>query len=484
MPSVCFYFQVHQPFRLRHYTFFDIGENHFYEDDEQNRLILNKVARKCYLPMNRLLLDLIERHKGEFRVSFSITGVALDQFEKYNPEVLASFKRLARTGCVEFLNETAYHSLSFLFSPREFKEQVTLQSQRIESLFGQAPKVFRNTELIYNNDLAKAIQDLGYTAILAEGADHVLGWRNPNYVFQPAGCHKLKLLLKNYRLSDDIAFRFSNHDWSEFPLTAEKFAQWIHKTNGAGEVTNLFMDYETFGEHQWEETGIFAFMKALPAAILTHPDFRFRTPSEVAAAHSPVAQLDIPQFMSWADVERDLTAWLGNDMQKDAIESVYRLERKVRASGNPDLMKVWRQLQTSDHFYYMCTKWFADGDVHKYFNPYGTPYDAYINYMNVLADFEQSLGKAERPALSSGPEAPPAPAAAKPAAKAKPAIPAKAAAPAKPALKRKPVAKMKTVAMIKTLGKAKTVLPGKAASTAKPAAKAQPTGKADRPKVR
>jgi alpha-amylase len=440
MPSVCFYFQVHQPFRLRHYTFFDIGENHFYEDDEQNRLILNKVARKCYLPTNRLLLDLIEKHKGKFRISFSITGVALDQFEKYNPEVLASFKRLAKTGCVEFLNETAYHSLAFLFSPREFKEQVTLHRQRIESLFGQTPKVFRNTELIYNNDLARTIQDLGYKAILAEGADHVLGWRNPNYVYQPAGCHKLKLLLKNYRLSDDIAFRFSNHDWNEFPLTAEKFAQWVHRTNGSGEVVNLFMDYETFGEHQWEETGIFAFMKALPAAVLSHPDFHFRTPSEVADHHSPVAQLDIPQFMSWADVERDLTAWLGNDMQKDAFESVYKLEKRVRATHNADLMKVWRQLQTSDHFYYMCTKWFADGDVHKYFNPYGTPYDAYINYMNVLADFEQSLGAAGKtetppresdaakaPVSAPDPATPPAKAASKAAAKASKGKPARKA---------------------------------------------------------
>ncbi len=391
MPSVCFYFQVHQPFRLRHYTFFDIGESHFYEDDEQNRLILNKVAAKCYLPMNALMLDLIERNKGRFRISFSISGVALDQFEKYNPAILASFQKLARTGCVEFLNETAFHSLSFLFSPREFKEQTILHRKRIETLFGQTPAVFRNTELIYNNDLARAVQDLGYKAILAEGADHILGWRNPNFVYQPEGCHKLKLLLKNYRLSDDIAFRFSNHDWSEFPLTAEKFAGWIHRLNGVGEVVNLFMDYETFGEHQWEETGIFAFMRALPAAILAHPDFQFKTPSEVAAAHSPVAQLDVPQFMSWADVERDLTAWLGNDMQKDAFDSLYRLEKRVRASADPNLMKVWRQLQTSDHFYYMCTKWFADGDVHKYFNPYGTPYDAFINFMNVLADFEQTL---------------------------------------------------------------------------------------------
>ena len=446
MPSVCFYFQVHQPFRLRHYTFFDIGESHFYEDDVKNREIMNKVARKCYLPMNALLLDLINQNKGAFRISFSITGVALDQFEKYNPEVLTSFKKLAKTGCVEFLNETEHHSLAFLYSPREFKEQVALHQARIEALFGQKPKVFRNTELIYNNDLALTLQELGYKAVLAEGADHVLGWRNPNFVYQPAGCHRIKLLLKNYRLSDDIAFRFSNHDWNEFPLTAEKFASWVHQVNGTGEVINLFMDYETFGEHQWEETGIFAFMRAMPAAVLAHPDFRFRTPSEVVDAHSPVAQLDIPQFMSWADVERDLTAWMGNDMQNDAFESVYRLEEKVRAAKSADLLKVWRQLQTSDHFYYMCTKWFADGDVHKYFNPYGTPYDAYINYMNVLADFEHTL---EMPVLPTPKK--------KPAVVKKPIVVKKPVVVKKPAVAKKPVVAKKPIVPKKTTrGKTKS----------------------------
>lgn len=391
MPSLCFYFQVHQPLRLRHYTFFDINHVHAYEDQVKNRDILNKVAHKCYLPANEIILQLLREHKGAFRVAYSISGMALDQLEKYNKAVLDSFKRLADTGCVEFLNETYYHSLSFLYSEPEFKQQVLLHRDRIKSLFGQTPRSFRNTELIYNNGLAQAIEKMGYKAILAEGADHVLGWRSPNFVYQPAGCVKLKLLLKNYRLSDDVAFRFSNKAWSEYPLTAEKFAAWIHQINAAGETINLFMDYETFGEHQWSDTGIFDFLKVIPRELLRHPDFRFQTPSEVARSYPPVAQLDMPNFVSWADVERDLTAWLGNNMQRNAIETLYKLEKKVREKRNPELLKTWRQLQTSDHFYYMCTKWFADGDVHKYFNPYQSPYDAYINYMNVLTDFSNRL---------------------------------------------------------------------------------------------
>lgn len=394
MSAICFYFQVHQPYRLRHYTFFDIGQSPFYEDEDANCGILLKVARKCYLPMNALLLKLIRRHEGRFRVSFSISGTALDQFEAYAPEVIQSFRELVSTGCVELLSETYAHSLAFLYSPDEFRAQVRLHDDRIEELFGVRPAVFRNTELIYNNDLARAVEDMGYKAILAEGADHVLGWRSPNYLYRPAGCRTLKLLLKNYRLSDDIAFRFSNHQWPEFPLTADKFTRWAQASVASGNLINLFMDYETFGEHQWETTGIFQFMEALPDCILRLPGFAFVTPSEAAALHEPVADLDVHNFMSWADAERDLTAWLGNDMQHDAIEAVYRLEPKIRQLHNPDLLRVWQRLQTSDHFYYMCTKWFADGDVHSYFNPYGTPYDAYINYMNVLADFSLRLDAA------------------------------------------------------------------------------------------
>jgi alpha-amylase len=391
MPSVCLYFQVHQPYRLRHYSFFDVGRCHDYEDSEKNRQILNKVAEKCYLPTNAVMLNLIKKYQGKFRIAFSITGVALDQFEESRMDVLDSFKKLADTGCVEFLCETSAHSLAFLFSRREFREQVAMHKKRIQSLFGQTPETFRYTELIYNNELSEVIEKMGYKVILAEGADKILGWRSPDFVYQPAGCMKLKLLLRHYSLSDDISFRFSNPEWTGYPLLADKFAHWVHNINAAGEVINLFMDYETFGEHQWEATGIFKFLEVLPAEILKHPEFRFQTPAEVARVYDPVAQLDVPDFTSWADVERDLTAWLGNSMQNDAIRSLYKMERKVRQSKDKNILKIWRRLQTSDHFYYMCTKWFADGDVHKYFNPYGSPYDAYINYMNILDDFSRSL---------------------------------------------------------------------------------------------
>lgn len=423
MSAICFYFQVHQPYRLRHYTFFDIGQSPFYEDEDANCGILLKVARKCYLPMNALLLRLIKRHEGRFKISFSISGTALDQFEAYAPEVIQSYRELMATGCVEMLSETYTHSLSFLYSPEEFRAQVRQHDDRIEELFGVRPVVFRNTELIYNNALARAVEDMGYKAILAEGADHVLGWRSPNFLYRPAGCDKLKLLLKNYSLSDDIAFRFSNHQWPEFPLTADKFTNWAQAAVASGNIINLFMDYETFGEHQWETTGIFQFMEALPDYILRLPGFGFVTPSEAADRYEPVADLDVHNFMSWADAERDLTAWLGNDMQHDAIEAVYRLEPKIRQLNNPGMLRTWQRLQTSDHFYYMCTKWFADGDVHSYFNPYGTPYDAYINYMNVLADFSLRLDAAlgaDRPAAVPAPSPAPAPATAPEAAPAAP----------------------------------------------------------------
>lgn len=394
MPSVCLYFQVHQPRRLRHYTFFDIDHDHQYEDDENNRLILNKVSEKCYLPANRIMLNLIRRYRGDFRISYSITGTVIDQFERRRMDVLDSFKRLADTGCVEFLNETYDHSLSFLFSAREFKEQVMLHKKKIMSLFGQTGKTFRHTELIYNNDLAKTVEKMGYQVILTEGADKILQGRNPNYVYQPTGCDKLKLLLRNYRLSDDVAFRFSNTNWSEYPLTADKYARWIHNMNKDGEaVINLFMDYETFGERQWQETGIFEFMKVLPREIIKHRDFRFQTLSEAARDNEPVARLDIPDFISWADADRDLSSLLGNALQKDAIHTLYDMESKIRRQKDENILRTWRMLQTSDHFYYMCTKYFADGEIHKYFNPYETPYDAYINYMNILDDFSGLMGK-------------------------------------------------------------------------------------------
>ena len=391
MPSICFYFQVHQPYRLRHYSFFDIGQDHFYEDVEANRTILDKVARKCYLPMNALLLKMIKRWEGRFKVSFSISGVAMDQFAEYQPEILDSFKALVDTGCAEIISETYAHSLAALFDPDEFRAQVKMHDDLLMKHFGVTPHVFRNTELIYRNDIAQMVEDMGYNAILTEGADHILGWRSPNFMYSPQSCNRLKLMLKNYRLSDDIAFRFSNRGWEEWPLTTEKFANWAHAVNGNGELINLFMDYETFGEHQWADTGIFEFMDALPAAIFAAGDLDFVTPSEAVKRYSPVAKIDVPNAISWADVERDLTAWLGNDMERDAIEACYALKDKVLATGDEMIVRTWRRLQTSDHFYYMCTKWFSDGDVHKYFNAYDTPYEAYINYMNVLSDFSMSL---------------------------------------------------------------------------------------------
>ncbi|MCP4677944.1 MAG: polysaccharide deacetylase family protein [Deltaproteobacteria bacterium] len=391
MIYVSFYFQVHQPNRLKKFTFFDIGQNHFYEDDDKNREILCKVARKCYLPTNQLMLSLIERYQGRFKVAYSISGTVMEQFKRFSPETLDSFKRLVDTGCVELLSETYNHSLACLFSREEFARQVAMHRELIEREFGLVPTTFRNTELIYNNEVARLAEELGYSAIIAEGADRVIDWRSPNFVYQPQPCNKIKLLLKNYRLSDDIAFRFSNHEWSDHPLTADKFAGWLHHIRGAGETVNLFMDYETFGEHQWAETGIFDFLAELPERVLADPDFRFGTPAEVARDLSPVAKLDVPDYVSWADVERDLTAWKGNHLQNDALEAVFGMERRVLETNDSNLISAWRSLQTSDHFYYMCTKWFADGDVHKYFNPYSSPYDAYINYQNVLADLESTL---------------------------------------------------------------------------------------------
>ncbi|MFH1614018.1 MAG: glycoside hydrolase family 57 protein [Planctomycetota bacterium] len=392
MASVCFYFQVHQPFRLRHYTVFE--QNHRYFDDYKNRAICQKVANKCYLPANRLLLNLINCHEGRFKVAFSVTGVLLEQLARYAPEVMSTFDALAQTGCAEFLAETYYHSLSFLYSKPEFIEQIEKHCLTINRLFGQNPRIFRNTELIYNNDLAATIDSLKkFDAILTEGADHILGYRSPNFLYRPTNCSRIKLLLKNYPLSDDIAFRFSNRNWAEFPLMAGKFADWVNQVNGNGNVVNLFMDYETFGEHQWADTGIFDFMRHLPEEILRNPDNNFRTPSEIVAAYEPMGTVDVPHTISWADTERDLSAWLGNAMQSSAIHELYRLENQIKASQDSDLLADWRKLQTSDHFYYMSTKYFADGDVHKYFNPYDSPYDSYINFMNVINNLKSRCRK-------------------------------------------------------------------------------------------
>lgn len=390
MPNVCFYFQVHQPWRLRRYSVFEVGERHDYFSDELNARIMAKVAAKSYLPANRLMLELIHRHNGRFNIAYSISGVALEQMMRFVPEVLESFRELAATGCVEFLGETYHHSLAALGDESEFRAQVRLHSELTERTFGQRPRVFRNTELIYNDRIGQMVSELGFAGAVTEGADDILGWRSPNFVYRHPKA-ALGLLLKNYKLSDDVAFRFSNRGWGEFPLTAEKYGRWLHAISGSGEVVNLFMDYETFGEHQWQETGIFEFMRALPSRVLSHGDWGFVTPSQALALSRPVAAMPFGRTVSWADTERDTSAWLGNELQSDAFARYYELGSKLKGRNNPAVVDLWRRLGTSDHFYYMCTKWYADGDVHAYFSPYESPYEAYINFMNVLSDLSESL---------------------------------------------------------------------------------------------
>lgn len=391
MTSICFYFQVHQPFRIREYTFNQIDENHLYDDEEKNKEIMRKVAEKCYLPTNARILELIKRHEGKFRVSYSISGVALEQFELYYPEVLDSFKELVQTGCVEILSETYYHSLSFLFSKKEFERQVKKHFLKVKELLGVEPSVFRNTELIFNNQIARYVSEMGFDGMLCEGVDHLLNGRTSNHVFSSPAPDNFSLLLKNYKLSDDIAFRFSNKEWNDWPLTSEKFAGWVHGHAGNAECINLFMDYETFGEHQWRETGIFDFLDALPAAILKHPDFDFKTPSEIIKSYPSRDIYNVPCTTSWADAERDLSAWNENKMQQHALHKIFSLERWVKKTRNNELIHQWAKFTTSDHFYYMSTKFWSDGDVHKYFSPYETPYDACIYYMNAISDFAQTI---------------------------------------------------------------------------------------------
>ncbi len=395
MASICFYFQVHQPFRLRKYTIFDVDKKHDYFDEAKNREICQKVAKKCYIPANNLMLELINKFHGRFRISYSISGMALEQFEKYAPEVIESFQRLARTGCVEFLAETYHHSLSFIYSKEEFIAQVEKHTRKIKELFGYEPKVFRNTELIYNNELAQVVESMGFQGVLAEGVDHVLSWRSPNFMYKAKGTEALRLMLKNYKLSDDIAFRFSDRGWKEWPLTADKYVSWLDHVNGAGYIINLFMDYETFGEHQWEDTGIFDFMAHVPGYFLKNPDNNFKTLSEAADRYPVSDDIDVPHTTSWADRERDLSAWLGNRIQHSASNELYSLEAHVKRTGDVQLIEDWRKLTTSDHVYYMATKFYGDGIVHKYFNPHKTPYEAFISYMSVLEDIRKRCAQAE-----------------------------------------------------------------------------------------
>lgn len=383
--SICLYFQVHQPTRLRQYRFFDIGKDSHYYDDFADRTILRRIAQRCYIPMNNLLLDLVKRHGGGFKVSFSITGSALEQFDRYAPEVIDSFRRLAETGCVEFLGETYYHSLASLANFGEFKHQVEKHSAAIERYFGVKPTAFRNTELVYSDSIGKDVYDLGFKVMLTEGARHILGWKSPDYIYTDSQQKHLKLLLRNYSLSDDIAFRFSDNGWKDWPLTAEKYLSWLKAADG--DIVNLFMDYETFGEHQKESSGIFDFMRCLPDVLLNDGSFEFTTPTQAARKLRPIAEIEVQDPISWADEERDVTAWLGNELQQDAYNKLYGQAEKLAILNDPVLWEDFGHLQESDHLYYMSTKFFSDGEVHSYFNPYSTPYEAFINYMNVLSDF-------------------------------------------------------------------------------------------------
>lgn len=392
--AIVLYLHVHQPFRVKHYTVFDAGKDHEYfetpsGDRTNNADIVRKVAEKSYYPMNERLLRMLHDNP-EFKVSMSITGTIIEQFEQYAPEVLESFKKVAATGRVEIVAETYHHSLAFFFSRSEFETQVEQHRKKIQEVFGVTPTAFRNTELSYNNDLAYWADKAGYKAIICEGWDPVLDWRSPNFVYRPAYTENIRLLMKNYKLSDDMAFRFGNRGWAEHPLSTEKFVSWA---NAAWDqpVVNLFMDYETFGEHQWEDTGIFDFIEHLPKVWLRTPGHTFMTITEAAESFEPVDTVDVPQTITWADTERDLTAWLGNKMQQGAIHSIYGLEEAVKKTNDQCLIADWQKLQTSDHFYYMCTKWWSDGDVHAYFSPYESPYIAYMNFMNAYHDLKYRI---------------------------------------------------------------------------------------------
>ncbi len=388
MPDVCLYFQVHQPHRLLPYDFFKIGENAIYEDERMNAEIINKVADKCYLPANRMFRQLIEENHGRFRIALSISGTAIEQMRRYRPDVLESFQELVASGGVELLAETYYHSLAFVHSNKEFDRQVDLHLHEIEQIFQVRPRVFRNTELVYNDAIAAKAETMGFDGIFAEGVIRNLNGQSTNFLYRAPTTARIKTLLRNSQLSDDLAFRFSDRNWNEHPLTPEKFASWLSQCDG--DVVNLCMDYESIGEHQWEDTGIFEFWQALPSTVC-EAGLQWVTPSEAVDLYRASREYECELLTSWADAERDLSAWMGNVMQQEAIEKIHRLEPEVLAAKNPDVTAMWAKMQTSDHFYWMSTKGGTDGNVHEYFTPYPSPYDAYIYFMNVLADLQIRL---------------------------------------------------------------------------------------------
>ncbi|WP_319500077.1 glycoside hydrolase family 57 protein [uncultured Draconibacterium sp.] len=391
MKSICLFFQIHQPFRHRRYRFFDIGNDHYYYDDYSNESIIRNIADKSYLPANKLLLELAKKLGDKFKVAFSITGVALEQFELYAPDVIESFQKLAKTGCVEFLAETYSHSLSSLKDIHAFTDEVKKHDDQIFRLFGQKPRVFRNTEMIYSDEIGEKVAKLGYSAMLTEGAKHVLGWKSPDFLYVNAINPRLKVLMRNYKLSDDIGFRFSDKNWDKYPLTAEKYVSWLEKVGEKEEVINLFMGYDSFGTRQPKEAGIFDFLNALAEQIVKSDKLKFSTPSEAVSELQPISVVSVPHPISWSDEERDLSAWLGNEMQKEAFEKLYAMKEQMARCTDSVLQKDWNYLQASDHFFYMSTKFFAGGNLHKSYSHFDSPYEAFINYMNVLSDFKIRL---------------------------------------------------------------------------------------------
>lgn len=394
--GIVLYLHVHQPYRVRKYSVFDIVAKHdyfnepVYNCDRNNEQVFRKVADKSYRPMNALLEKLLNQHP-DFKLSLSITGTFIEQAEQWAPDVIESFKRLVNTGRVEIVSETYYHSLAFFYSIDEFQRQVEIHKQKIRDLFGVETTAFRNTELAYNDSLAKWADNYGFKAIIAEGWDPILQWRSPNHVYKPAGTNNIALLLKNYKLSDDMAFRFGDKNWGEWPMTADKYNSWANAATEQQPNLNLFMDYETFGEHQWEDTGIFSFFDDFVGKWLSNPDNTFYTITGATESIEAVGEISMPNTVTWADTERDLTAWLGNSMQQEALHYLYEIEPDILRTGDMDLISDWRKLQTSDHVYYMCTKWFNDGDVHAYFSPYESPYDAFLYFMNALRDVRWRL---------------------------------------------------------------------------------------------
>jgi alpha-amylase len=409
--DICFIFEVHQPFRLNRNFHQDLlarqsvtKEDLFnlYFDNRLNRHIFDRAAQKCYFPSNNAILEQIDRYKKDlkkFKVAYGISGVFLEQCELWNPDLLDSFKELAKSGCVEFLDQPYYHSLASLYGidRLEFVEQIKMHRKLMKDLFNYEPTVVENTECLYNNAIAKTVEELGYKATITEGVERILDWRSPNYVYK-AKNSGLRVLLRNYRLSDDIGFRFSSTWWEEWPLTAEKYTSWLAAT--AGQAIILFVDYETFGEHHWPESGIHEFLRWLPGEVIKWDHLNWCTPSEIIQRHDPVGEIDVDEFntVSWADLERDHSAWIDNPMQAICYDSLKELEHPVKAIGDPELLRLWRYLQMSDHLYYMSIKGGGPGDVHCYFNPCSSPVEAFAVYSKIISDLEaRILRELEKP---------------------------------------------------------------------------------------